>query len=110
MVMLGGMLAGHDESGGWEYDYTQGKSVPTFYGMASEHAMANYYNHRPDYRCAEGKKIIIEKRGEVANTVKEILGGVRSACTYVGARNLNDLHTNAQFVRVNNQYNKVFGE
>jgi len=110
MVMLGGMLAGHDESGGWEYDYAQGKSVPTFYGMASEHAMTNHYNHRPEYRCAEGKKIVVEERGEVANTVKEIMGGVRSACTYVGARDLNELHNNAQFVRVNNQYNKIFGE
>jgi len=99
-----------DESGGWEYDYAQGKSVPTFYGMASEHAMTNHYNHRPEYRCAEGKKIVVEERGEVANTVKEIMGGVRSACTYVGARDLNELHNNAQFVRVNNQYNKIFGE
>jgi GMP reductase len=110
MVMLGGMLAGHDECSGWEYDYTQGKSVPTFYGMASDHAMTQHYNHKADYRCSEGKKIVIEERGKIDNTAKEIMGGIRSACTYVGASNLDQLHKNASFVRVNNQYNKIFGE
>ena len=109
MVMLGGMLAGHDECGGWEFDYNTNTMVPTFYGMASEHAMKTHYNQRNSYRAAEGKRVIVEAKGPVENTVTEIMGGIRSACTYVGAKNLDDFFNNARFIQVNQQYNAVFG-
>ena len=110
MVMLGGMLAGHDEAGGWEFDYTTNTMVPTFYGMASEHAMQTHYNQRNHYRAAEGKRVVIEPKGPVENTVREIMGGVRSACTYVGAKNLDELSKNSGFIKVNRQYNTAFGD
>jgi GMP reductase len=83
--------------------------VPTFYGMASEHAMKTHYNQRNSYRAAEGKRVIVEAKGPVENTVTEVMGGIRSACTYVGAKNLDEFFNNARFIQVNHQYNTVFG-
>lgn len=95
-VMLGGMLAGHDETG------------ELFYGMSSEEAMNKYSNGVASYRAAEGRKVMIEKRGPLKNTIQSILGGLRSSLTYTNHRTLNSFIGNVDFVRVNNQYNKIF--
>jgi len=97
-VMLGGMLAGHDECAGKE-----------FYGMSSEEAQLRYLGEKEHYRASEGKKIIPPKRGPVKNTIKEILGGLRSSCTYAGARTLKALPKCTTFVKVNRQLNEVYG-
>ena len=102
-VMIGGMLAGHDECDGEVED-----GVMKFYGMASESAMTRHSNHN-DYRGTEGKTVEVEYRGKVNDTIKDILSGVRSACTYVGANKLKDLSKCTTFVRVNNTHNTVFG-
>ncbi len=104
-VMLGGMLAGHDESEG---EVVNGKVQ--FYGMSSDEAMARHGRRKDGYRGAEGKVVEIPHRGPVAGTVTEILGGVRSACTYIGARRLKDMPKCTTFVRVNNQVNQVFNQ
>jgi GMP reductase len=96
-VMIGGMLAGHNETG---YD---------FYGMSSDTAMKKYHGGVADYRTSEGKTVVVPPKGPLANTLKDIMGGVRSACTYVGARSLKDLPKCTTFIRVNNQNNKIFG-
>ena len=98
-VMLGGMLAGHDECAG-EVIERSGTRYKRFYGMSSRVAMEKYAGGVADYRAAEGKEVLVELRGPVANTVGEILGGVRSACTYVGARTLRELTKRTTFVRV----------
>ena len=103
-VMVGGMLAGHDESEMTERD---GK-IP-FYGMSSKSAMDKHSGGVAHYRAAEGKTVMLEPKGSVENTVQDILGGVRSACTYVGAKNLKNLTKCCTFVRVNRQLNNVFG-
>jgi GMP reductase len=102
-VMIGGMLAGHDECAG---ELEDGKMK--FYGMASETAMGKHGNHN-NYRGAEGKTVEVPYRGKVEDTVKDILSGVRSACTYVGARQLKSLSKCTTFVRVNNTHNTVYG-
>ena len=102
-VMIGGMLAGHDECDGEVDD-----GVMKFYGMASESAMNRHSNHN-DYRGTEGKTVEVEYRGKAKNTLKDILSGIRSACTYVGANKLKDLSKCTTFVRVNNTHNTVFG-
>jgi GMP reductase len=107
-VMLGGMFAGHDESGG-ELIERDGRRLQRFYGMSSRAAMEKYAGGVAEYRAAEGKEVLIPHRGPVANTVQEILGGVRSACTYVGARRLKELSKRTTFVRVTQQVNEVFG-
>jgi GMP reductase len=107
-VMLGGMLAGHDESAG-ETIERDGKRYKRFYGMSSETAMRKHAGGMADYRAAEGKEVLIECRGSAAGTVQQILGGVRSACTYVGARRLKELTKRTTFVRVRSQANEVFG-
>jgi len=107
-VMLGGMLAGHAESGG-ELVERDGERYKRFYGMSSRSAMAKYSGGVAEYRAAEGKEVLVPYRGEVAATVQEILGGVRSACTYVGARRLKELTKRTTFVRVTQQLNEVFG-
>jgi GMP reductase len=108
-VMLGGMFAGHDESGGERVE-RDGASYQRFYGMSSKAAMERYAGGVAEYRAAEGKEVLVPYRGPVANTTQEILGGVRSACTYVGARRLKELSKRTTFVRVTQQLNEVFGK
>jgi GMP reductase len=108
-VMLGGMFAGHDESGGERVE-RDGASYQRFYGMSSKAAMDRYAGGVAEYRAAEGKEVLVPYRGPVANTAQEILGGVRSACTYVGARRLKELSKRTTFVRVTQQLNEVFGK
>jgi len=106
-VMLGGMFAGHDESGG-EVVERDGKRQMRFYGMSSETAMKKHAGGVAEYRAAEGKEVLLECKGPVAATVQQILGGVRSACTYVGARRLKELTKRTTFVRVRSQANDVY--
>ena len=106
-VMLGGMLAGHDEGGGTIIEKNNEKYVE-FYGMSSKKANEKHFGGMKDYRASEGREVTIKYKGSINETAKEILGGLRSACTYVGAGQLKDLSKCATFIRVNNQYNKVF--
>jgi len=108
-VMLGGMFAGHEESGGERVE-RDGATYQRFYGMSSKAAMDRYAGGVAEYRAAEGKEVLVPYRGAVANTAQEILGGVRSACTYVGARRLKELSKRTTFVRVTQQLNEVFGK
>ena len=107
-VMLGGMLAGHTESEGQEEE-VNGEKYKTFYGMSSDTAMNKYHGGVAKYRSSEGKTIRIKHRGGIKNTVESILGGLRSTCTYIGAKNLKDMPKCATFVRVSQQSNEVFG-
>lgn len=106
-VMLGGMLAGHDESGG-EYIERNGKSFKLFYGMSSNTAMSKYSGGVANYRASEGKTVEVGYKGPVEDTVKDILGGIRSTCTYVGAKRLKELTKRTTFIRVQEQENHVF--
>tara|TARA_Y100001970_G_scaffold290123_1_gene422687 strand:+ start:3755 stop:4792 length:1038 start_codon:yes stop_codon:yes gene_type:complete len=108
-VMLGGMLAGHNEGGG-KVISKNGQDYIEFYGSSSEEANAKHYGGLADYRSSEGKKVSILYRGKIEETIKDILGGVRSSCTYVGAQSLKQLSKCTTFVRVNNQYNDTFGK
>ena len=102
-VMLGGMLAGHEES---EIDILDGKME--FYGMSSDRAMEIHGARKDGYRGAEGKEIKIPYKGKVEDTMTEIIGGVRSACTYIGATKIKDIPKCATFVQVLQQENQVF--
>ncbi len=102
-VMLGGMMAGHDEGGGEVVD-----GNVQFYGMSSDTANTKHFGGLKEYRSSEGRTVKIPYKGAIKDTVQDILGGIRSACTYAGARKLKDLSKCTTFVRVNNQYNKVF--
>jgi len=107
-VMLGGMLAGHAECGGELIDSEDGQKM-RFYGMSSRQAMDKYSGGVAAYRASEGKEVLIDFRGSVESTVQDILGGVRSACTYVGAQRLKELSKRTTFIRVARQLNDVFG-
>ncbi len=106
-VMLGGMFAGHDESGG-ELIEESGNKFRLFYGMSSETAMEKYAGGVAEYRASEGKTVKVPYRGPVAETVQDILGGVRSTCTYVGALKLKELTKRTTFIRVQEQLNEIF--
>jgi len=108
-VMLGGMLAGHSESGG-EVVEQDGKQFMKFYGMSSQSAMDKHSGGVAKYRAAEGKTVLLPYRGSVHNTISDILGGVRSTCTYVGAAKLKELTKRTTFIRVQEQENNVFGK
>ena len=107
-VMLGSMLAGHEQSGG-ELVNENGKLYKVFYGMSSDTAMNKHYGGVSKYRSSEGKTVKIEYKGPVENTILDLLGGIRSTCTYVNAKNLKDLSKCTTFMRVNNQVNKIYG-
>lgn len=107
-VMLGGMLAGHDECGG-EIKHRDGTNIKEFYGMSSHVAMAKY-GSALDYRASEGKLVEVPCQGKVENTIKEILGGIRSTCTYIGAESIKDIPKCTTFVKVTQISNEVFGK
>ena len=102
-VMLGGMLAGHNES---ETKSKDGKRE--FYGMSSDRAREIHGKRKDGYRGNEGRAIILPDRGPVKETVEDMLGGVRSSCTYIGARRLKDIPKCASFVRCVQPLNTVF--
>lgn len=108
-VMLGGMLAGHSESGG-EVVEKDGQSFMKFYGMSSQSAMSKHSGGVAKYRAAEGKTVLLPFRGSVHETISDILGGVRSTCTYVGAAQLKELTKRTTFIRVQEQENNVYGK
>ena len=107
-VMLGGMLAGHDQSEQLVVE-KDGEKFLQFYGMSSDTAMKKHKGGVAEYRASEGKTVYVPYRGDVADTLQDILGGVRSACTYVGARRLKELSKRTTFIRVTQQLNTVFG-
>ena len=106
-VMLGGMLSGHDESGG-ELIEENGKKLKLFYGMSSDTAMKKYSGGVAEYRSSEGRTVRVPYKGAVENTVLDILGGLRSSCTYVGAKKLKELSKRTTFIRVNDTHNRVY--
>jgi len=125
-VMLGGMLAGHDEGGGevitktyetnevtkagdgfYETVYKE-KQFVQFYGMSSDAANTKHFGGLKDYRSSEGREVLVPYRGAVAATVQDLLGGIRSTCTYVGANKLKQLSKCATFVRCNNTHNRIY--
>lgn len=108
-VMLGGMFAGHDESGG-EIVEKNGKKYRQFYGMSSATAMDKHVGGVANYRASEGKTVEVLWRGPVEETVLDILGGVRSTCTYVGASTLKELTKRTTFIRVEEQENRIYTE
>ena len=128
-VMLGGMLAGHDEGGGEvitkyyqtneliredvgdqtkETRHVEQKQFVQFYGMSSESANDKHFGGLKNYRSSEGRTVLVPYRGEVAKTVQEILGGVRSTCTYAGALKLKQLAKCTTFVRCTQTHNSVY--
>ena len=107
-VMLGGMFAGHDESGGYLVE-RDGQQFKLFYGMSSTTAMDKHSGGVASYRASEGKTVEVPYRGPIEDTVRDVLGGVRSACTYVGAASLKELTKRTTFIRVQEQENRIFG-
>lgn len=102
-VMLGGMLAGHDEGG-----VTAFNGQVTFYGMSSDTAMEKHHGGVANYRSSEGRTVTVTHKGAVENTVLDLLGGVRSTCTYVGAPTLKQLSKCTTFIKVGRQINDIF--
>ena len=132
-VMLGGMLAGHNEGGGkvidkyyktsewrknvhtlegietttWE-DAIDRKQFVAFYGMSSDAANTKHFGGLKDYRSSEGREVLVPYRGSVSDTVQDLLGGIRSTCTYAGANRLKHLSRCTTFVRCTQQFNAVY--
>ena len=126
-VMLGGMLAGHDEGGGevitkyfetgeqWfdkkneNYNpVVEQKKYVQFYGMSSEAANDKHFGGLKEYRSSEGREVLVPYKGQVASTIQDILGGLRSSCTYAGAIRLKHLSKCTTFVRCTQTHNSVF--
>jgi GMP reductase len=106
-VMLGGMLAGHDEGNG-KIIKSNGSKYIEFYGSSSTVANKKHYGGLSSYRSSEGRTVRVKYRGKINDTILNILGGIRSSCTYVGAPSLKQLSKCTTFVRVSNQFNRTF--
>ena len=109
-VMIGSMLAGHKECNGEIIKGEDGKEYMKFYGMSSASAMNKYNGKVDEYRTEEGKTVLIPYKGHVKNTLLDILGGLRSTCTYLGAKNLIDMIDKAEFIKVNRVKNDIYGK
>lgn len=107
-VMSGSLFTGHKESGLKPYTRGGKKYLP-YVGSSSRMAMDKFYGSTPSYRANEGKAVDVLYRGPVEGTMQDILGGLRSACTYVGARRLKELPKRTSFIRVNRQLNDLWG-
>ena len=108
-VMLGGMFAGHDEGGG-KITKSNGSKYIEFYGSSSDTANKKHYGGLSDYRSSEGRTVRVKYRGSIKDTIQNILGGLRSSCTYVGAPSLKQLSKCTTFVRVARQFNDTFAK
>lgn len=121
-VMLGGMLAGHDEGGGdivTKY-YREGeidedgnwvleeRKFVEFYGMSSEAANEKHFGGLKEYRSSEGREVMVPYKGQVADTIQDLLGGIRSTCTYVGAKRLKDISKCTTFIRCSDTHNRTY--
>jgi GMP reductase len=106
-VMAGGMFAGHDQCGG-EMIVRNDRKFKLFYGMSSATAMEKHVGRVAEYRSSEGKTVEVPYKGDVEVTILDILGGLRSACTYTGAGKLKELPRRATFIRCTQQLNQVF--
>lgn len=116
-VMLGGMLAGHDEGGGEvitktyhtkEVGVTEDKQFVQFYGMSSNAANDKHFGGLKEYRSSEGRDVLVPYKGDVGSTIQDILGGIRSTCTYVGALKLKQLSKCATFIQCTDTHNRVY--
>lgn len=108
--MLGGMFSGHNESGGELLTTPDGKQMKAFYGMSSATAMQKHSGGVANYRASEGKSVMVPFRGPIEATVLDLLGGLRSACTYTGSATLKELPKRTSFIRVTQQTNEVFSQ
>ncbi|XP_030645378.1 GMP reductase 1 isoform X2 [Chanos chanos] len=106
-VMLGGMFAGHDQCAG-DVIEKDGKKYKLFYGMSSDTAMKKYVGGVAEYRASEGRTVQVPYKGDVEGTIRDILGGLRSTCTYVGAAKLKELSRRTTFIRVTQQSSQMF--
>lgn len=106
-LMIGGLFAGHDESGG-ELIESGGKKYKKFYGMSSDVAMQKYSGGVAKYRSSEGKAVMLPYKGPLEETVLDLLGGLRSSCTYIGIGDLREAESSTKFIRVNMQMNNIF--
>jgi IMP dehydrogenase len=118
-IMLGGMLAGTDETPGDIHEEVleetfrhetepcgQKKSVidvaryKVFRGMASKEAQDDFMGSMPDWKAAEGVEIKVESKGPVANVMNDLMGGIRSGMTYCGANDISQIKERAEWVQI----------
>ena len=91
-VMLGGLLAGYDESPTILHN---GKRV--FRGMASKQAQVSWRGHSS---VNEGEMVEIENKGSVVSLIEDLIAGIKSGCSYTGVEKLSDLRDKSEYVVV----------
>lgn len=106
-VMMGGQFAGHDQNPGKVIE-ENGKKMKLFYGMSSKQAMVKHYGKMDNYRSSEGRELKIPYKGDLNDTIEDYLGGLRSTCTYIGAREIKDMAKCTTFLLTSQQLNKHF--
>lgn len=107
VVMIGSMLAGTDECEG-QWVEENGKRFLISYGMSSSTAMKKHGSELKHYRASEGRTVKVQHKGPVSSIVQQILGGIRSACSYTNSHNLIEFPNNVDFIQVNSTHNNMF--
>lgn len=103
MVMIAGMVSKSEECD--NIVEVDGKKFVNFYGLGSTTMYNRTSPTEQEYRPNEGRDLLIPCKGSIKSVLKQIQGGLRSVCTYVGAKHINELYKRTTFVRVNNQIN-----
>ena len=107
-VMVGGLLAGHADTTENVVE-SNGQKFAEFYGMSSKEANNKYSGGMKHYKAAEGKKVLIPLKDEsITDTIEDILGGVRSCCSYLGAFNPSQIYERSNLIKVEQQVNDKF--
>ena len=126
-IMIGSMFAGTLEADGdiiskWifngEYEpaadgsgfepHLELKEFKQFYGMSSTLAQEKFGNGKPKYRASEGRVTIVPYVGSIDGVIEELLGGLRSTMTFLGAWKLKNIPKQCTFYKVHNQLNRTY--
>jgi len=107
-VMVGSLVAGCEESPG-DTEIYQGRQFKVYRGMGSVGAMAQAHGSGDRYFQGDNRKLVPEGvegrvpfKGPLADTIFQMLGGLRAGMGYTGCRTIQELQTKAQFIRITN--------
>ena len=101
--MCGSMFSGFEQSGG-ETIIKDDKKYKEYFGSSSNKAMEEFYGKKDDHRASEGRYTLIPHKGDIHDFIQDLFGSLRSAATYIGARQLKEFPKRATFLKVNRQY------
>jgi len=102
--LCGSLFSGFEESGGKTIT-KKGKKYKEYFGSSSNKALEEFYGKKEAHRASEGRYVLMPHKGSIHTFIQDLLGGIRSAGTYIGARKMKEFPKRATFIRVSRQLN-----